>query len=207
MSTLPLLVLLAAVPLAACKDKPATDTATPTATPPPSAKSDNPVAASSTTPPPAEPAAATATPLAPGAPAPDFTAEAHDGRTIHLQDLRGKPVVLYFYPKDETPGCTAEAQDFRDELPDLAATGATVIGVSMDSLDSHREFAKNHQLTFPLLSDPDGAIAARYGVSTASGHARRVTFVIDGKGTIAKVFPQVSVQGHADEVAQVVRSL
>jgi thioredoxin-dependent peroxiredoxin len=146
-------------------------------------------------------------PLAPGAPAPDFTGKTFDGRTITLHELKGAPVVVYFYPKDETPGCTLEAQEFATELPDLTSAGATVIGISMDSLDSHREFAASHNLTFPLLSDPDGAIAARYGVSTEGGHARRVTFVIGPDGKIARTFPQVSVKGHAAEVTAVIKGL
>lgn len=144
--------------------------------------------------------------LAAGSPAPDFTAEAHDGATIQMSKLEGKPVVLYFYPKDDTPGCTIEAQSFRDEMPELAQHGTTVIGVSLDSIESHKQFADNHDLSFPLLADTKGEIAAKYGVSTEGGYARRVTFVIDQKGTIAKVFPQVDVQGHSDEVLEVVKS-
>jgi peroxiredoxin Q/BCP len=155
----------------------------------------------------APPAAVAGEPLAAGTPAPDFTGKTFDGRTITLHELRGAPVVVYFYPKDATPGCTIEAQDFRDQLPDLTSAGAHVIGISMDSLDSHREFAADQSLTFPLLSDPDGAIASRYGVSTEGGHARRVTFVIAPDGTIAKTFPQVDPKGHAAEVAALIKSL
>lgn len=146
-------------------------------------------------------------PLAEGTPAPDFTAPAHDGTTVQLSKLQGKPVVLYFYPKDETPGCTVEAQSFRDEMPDFEQHGATVLGVSLDSIESHKQFAENHNLQFPLLADTEGEIATKYGVSTEGGYARRVTFVIDPKGTIAKVYPQVNVKGHADEVLEVVKSL
>lgn len=146
-------------------------------------------------------------PLAQGTPAPDFTAQAHDGTTVQLSKLQGKPVVLYFYPKDETPGCTIEAQSFRDEMPDFEQHGATVLGVSLDSIESHKQFAENHNLQFPLLADTKGEVATKYGVSTEGGYARRVTFVIDPKGTIAKVYPQVDVKGHADEVLEVVKSL
>lgn len=145
--------------------------------------------------------------LAEGTSAPDFTAQAHDGTTVQLSELRGKPVVLYFYPKDETPGCTIEAQSFRDEMPDFEQHGATVLGVSLDSIESHKQFAENHKLQFPLLADTEGEIAAKYGVSTEGGYARRVTFVIDPKGAIAKVYPQVDVKKHADEVLEVVKSL
>lgn len=146
----------------------------------------------------AEPAEGKLLPV--GADAPDFESTAHDGTKLVLAELRGAPVVLYFYPKDETPGCTAEAEAFRDESAALARLGARVVGVSLDTIESHREFARNHQLSFPLVSDAGGAIAARYGVSTRSGFAERTTFIIDGAGKIARVFPQVRVSGHADEV-------
>jgi peroxiredoxin Q/BCP len=161
----------------------------------------------------AAPAAAAATAgqpaglLAEGQDAPNFTAQAHDGTTIELGKLRGEPVVLYFYPKDETPGCTAEAQAFRDEQPELEKLNARVIGVSLDSLDSHKAFADNHGLNFPLVADPGGEIAAKYGVDTSRGVAARVTYVIDAGGKIAKVYPKVQVQGHADEVLAVLQSL
>ena len=145
--------------------------------------------------------------LAEGQDAPDFTAQAHDGSTIELGKLRGAPVVLYFYPRDETPGCTAEAQAFRDDQPELAKLNARVIGVSLDSLDSHKAFADHHGLNFPLVADPGGEIAARYGVDTSRGVAARVTYVIDASGKIAKVYPKVQVQGHADEVLAVLQSL
>jgi peroxiredoxin Q/BCP len=154
-----------------------------------------------------EQAAQAAGPLAEGQEAPDFTAQAHDGSTVELAKLRGKPVVLYFYPKDETPGCTVEAQSFRDELPELAKLDATLIGVSMDTLESHKAFADNHKLNFPLISDADGAIAAKYGVDTSKGYTARVTFVIGPDGKIAKVYPAVQVQGHADEVLAALQSM
>jgi peroxiredoxin Q/BCP len=200
---LPLLV--ASLGLAGCgkdkaKDKPATPAAG-------SAAAGSAAASAKPDTQPASAAAAEAKLLDVGAPAPDFTAEAHDGKTIAMKDLRGKPVVVYFYPKDETPGCTIEAHEFRDELPDITTAGATVIGISMDSLASHREFATNHQLNFPLLADEQGELAAKFGVPTTSGYAQRVTFVIGPDGKIARVFPQVSVKGHAEEVVAVVQSL
>jgi peroxiredoxin Q/BCP len=150
---------------------------------------------------------AVASPLAEGQEAPDFTAPAHDGSTVELSKLRGKPVVLYFYPKDDTPGCTVEAQAFRDDLPELQKLDAHVVGVSMDNLESHKTFADNHKLNFPLISDADGAIAAKYGVDTSKGYTARVTFVIGVDGRIARVYPAVQVQGHADEVLTALQSL
>jgi peroxiredoxin Q/BCP len=147
------------------------------------------------------------TPLAEGTEAPDFTAQAHDGSTVELSKLRGKPVVLYFYPKDETPGCTVEAQSFRDDLPELQKLDAHVIGVSMDTLESHKAFADNHKLNFPLVSDADGAIAAKYGVDTSKGYSVRVTFVIGPDGKIVKSYPEVKVQGHSDEVLAALQSI
>ncbi len=147
------------------------------------------------------PAVATDVHLLPvGAPAPDISGKAHDGSDFSLAKLQGKAVIVYFYPKDDTPGCTIEAQDFRDASPDFASVGAVVVGVSMDGPESHRAFAEKHQLNFPLLSDPDGAIAAEFGVSTARGVAQRTTFVIGRDGKIAKVFADVSVKGHSAEV-------
>jgi peroxiredoxin Q/BCP len=143
--------------------------------------------------------------LAVGAPAPAIRATAHDGSTVDLAASKGRWVVVYFYPKDETPGCIVEAEGFRDELPDLTSAGAQVIGVSMDSLDSHRAFAEARGLRFPLLADGDGAIAKAFGVSTANGYAERVTFVIGKDGAIARVFPRVKARGHAAEVLAALR--
>lgn len=146
-------------------------------------------------------------PLIEGAEAPDFAAPGHDGTVVRLSALRGRPVVLYFYPKDETPGCTLEAERFRDRSVDLTAAGVQLIGVSMDDVASHKAFAANHGLAYPLISDSDGAIAARYGVETSSGHAKRVTFLIGPNGRIAKTFPAVEVQGHDDAVLAAVHDL
>jgi peroxiredoxin Q/BCP len=142
-----------------------------------------------------------------GTEAPDFESEAHDGTRVHIKDLRGSPVVLYFYPKDETPGCTAEAEAFRDDSTELQKLGARVVGVSLDSIESHRDFARNHGLEFPLIADAGGVIAGMYGVSTRSGFAERVTFIIAPDGTIARVFPEVRVSGHSDEVLLALREV
>jgi peroxiredoxin Q/BCP len=145
--------------------------------------------------------------LAPGASAPDISAVAHDGKNIKLSDFRGKPVVVYFYPKDDTPGCTIEAQEIRDVSAELGDTGAVVLGVSTQDNDSHRAFATKHALPFLLLPDTDHAIARAFGVPIRNGYAKRVTFVIDRAGKIAKVFPEVNPRGHAAELLSAVRSL
>jgi thioredoxin-dependent peroxiredoxin len=131
--------------------------------------------------------------------APDFTLPAHDGPAMHLSALQGKPVVLYFYPKDETPGCTKEACSFRDSWQAIAKTGATLIGVSADSLESHRAFAEHFKLPFHLVSDPDGAIAKLYGVPFDSVHKRQ-TIVIGADGKVIKVYRKVDVSVHAQEI-------
>jgi len=142
-----------------------------------------------------------------GEPAPDFRLPADDGKTYALRDLRGKKVVLYFYPKDDTPGCTKEACSFRDNLSRVQSKGAIVLGVSKDDLESHAKFREKYSLSFPLLSDPEGKVLSAYGVwkeknlygKTFMG-IERTTFVIDEGGRIQKVFPRVKVDGHVDEV-------
>ena len=145
-----------------------------------------------------------------GEPAPDFRLPADDGKTYALRDLRGKKVVLYFYPKDDTPGCTKEACSFRDNLSRVTSKGAIVLGVSKDDLESHAKFREKYSLSFPLLSDPEGKVLNAYGVwkeknlygKTFMG-IERTTFVIDEGGKIQKVFPRVKVDGHVDEVLAV----
>jgi peroxiredoxin Q/BCP len=134
-----------------------------------------------------------------GKPAPDFTAKAQDGTSVHLAALKGKNVVLYFYPKDETPGCTKEACSFRDAWQDLSKTGAVLIGISADTTDSHKDFAAHYKLPFLLVSDPDGKIGETYGVPF-SGHHQRQTFVISADGKVAKVYRKVDVTVHAAQV-------
>lgn len=134
-----------------------------------------------------------------GKPAPDFTATAQDGSTVHVGALKGRPVVVYFYPKDETPGCTREACSFRDSWQAIAATGATLVGISADSLESHEAFATHHHLPFLLVSDPDGAIGQKYGVPFHGIHQRQ-TFVIGSDGTVKKVYRHVDVASHADQI-------
>ncbi len=142
-----------------------------------------------------------------GQAAPDFTMLADDGRKVSLKDFRGKKVVLYFYPKDDTSGCTAEACSFRDNLARVTTKGAVILGVSRDDNASHRKFKGKYDLNFPLLSDDSGEVTETYGVwQTKSMYGReykgivRTTFLIDEKGKIAKIWPKVKVEGHTDEV-------
>lgn len=138
--------------------------------------------------------------------APDFTLPGTDG-PIHLKELRGRVVVLYFYPRDNTPGCTTEACDFRDVYADLNAGGAVVLGVSTDSLASHQKFRAKHQLPFPLLADEDAAVAKLYGVykqknmyGKVSWGIERSTFVIDADGRVIRAYRKVKVPGHVDHI-------
>ncbi len=156
---------------------------------------------------PGSPAAAAAAPAAPteitvGLPPPDFTSTDQDGKPVHLADLKGHPVVVYFYPKDETPGCTKEACSFRDAWVDLQKKGVVIIGISTDSAASHKAFASNHQLPFTLVSDPDGAIAAKFGVPVTLGFTKRQSFVIGVDGNVKKIYRSVDVTKHAQEIAQ-----
>lgn len=134
-----------------------------------------------------------------GKPAPDFTATAQDGTSVHLAALKGKRVVIYFYPRDETPGCTKEACSFRDAWQDLSKTGAVLIGISADSKASHTDFAAHYKLPFLLVSDPDGKIGASYGVPFAVVHQRQ-TFVVGANGTILKTYRKVDVTKHAAQI-------
>lgn len=149
-----------------------------------------------------------------GQPAPDFRGRTAEGREISLADFRGRgPLVLYFYPKDNTPGCTKEACGFRDHRSDVVAAGGEIVGVSMDDAESHRRFAAQHRLDFPLLSDPDGAIAGAYGVARLGGWIpflppRRVTFVIDREGIVRKVIAsELSMDAHVDGAITALRGL
>jgi peroxiredoxin Q/BCP len=144
--------------------------------------------------------------LAVGAPAPHFSAKAHDGTDVDLAALKGRQVVLYFYPKDETPGCTKEACAFRDAWDELAKAGVVLVGVSSDSLDSHRKFAAAHKLPFHLISDADGTIAKAYGVPSTAGFLGRQTFVIGADGNVKKIYRSVDVTKHAAEILGDIRS-
>ena len=146
--------------------------------------------------------------------APDFTLPRDGGATITLSALKPGKVVLYFYPKDDTPGCTLEAQDFSARLAEFQAAGATVIGISKDSVKAHDKFCKKHGLQIVLASDEAGTTCEEYGVwGEKSMYGRtymgieRTTFLIDGAGKIARIWPKVSVKGHADEVLAAVKAL
>jgi peroxiredoxin Q/BCP len=139
----------------------------------------------------------------PGSVAPVFTLPDQSGKSVSLESLRGKWLVLYFYPKDDTPGCTEEACSFRDDLAQLTALGAQVIGVSVQASASHAEFAKKYHLPFPLLADSNGAVAARYGAYAdwkVVRYAKRYTFLIDPQGKIAKTYLKVDTSRHSAEV-------
>lgn len=145
--------------------------------------------------------------LKPGSKAPDFSLLTGDGKELSLKDLKGMNVVLYFYPKDDTSGCTAEACAFNDSLKVLEKKGAVVIGVSADSVASHNKFAEKYGLVFPLLSDEKKTMIKKFGVwKEKSMYGKkymgieRTTFLIDRKGTIARIFPKVKVNGHLEEV-------
>ncbi len=146
------------------------------------------------------------TPLSVGAPAPDLEAVAHNGEKVSLSALKGQPVVVYFYPKDNTAGCTVEAQEICDLWSEIGATNAVVIGVSTDDQASHKQFAEQHQLPFLLVPDPDGSVARKFGVPLSNGRARRVTFVIGRDGKVLKVFPDVTPRGHGQEILQALKS-
>ena len=143
----------------------------------------------------------------PGQAAPGFTARDQTGATRSLTEFLGRPLVLFFYPKDGTPGCTKEACAFRDAWQRYQQAGVTVVGISTDGVDAHARFAKQHALPFTLLSDPDAAIAKSYGVDVTFGLTRRVSFLLDGKGQVARVFPNVDPGVHATEVLEAAAAL
>ena len=157
---------------------------------------------------PAEPAELRG-PLQPGETIPDFSLEGDDGQTYSRQSLAGQRFVLYFYPKDDTPGCTRQACDFRDHRPQLDAAGVTVLGVSSDTLESHGRFRDKYELNFPLLADPDREVAQAFGVvgeKKMYGKTRlgiiRSTFLVGPDGTVERTFSPVKVDGHAAAVLQ-----
>jgi len=135
-----------------------------------------------------------------GAPAPEVIGVGHDGRPATLSSVRGHAAVVYFYPKDETPGCTHEACAFRDAFGKYEERHVTIFGVSRDSEASHEQFRANHSLPFPLVADEDGSVARAYGVSSTLGMASRVTFLVGKDGRIAHVWPNVDPGVHAREV-------
>ena len=152
--------------------------------------------------------------IAEGQKAPAFTLQADDGNTVKLADLKGRPVVLYFYPKDDTPGCTKEACAFRDRKAELDKLGAAVLGVSPDTAERHVKFRDKYQLNFRLLADPDHSVAEKYGAwreknmyGKKSMGIQRSTYLIDAEGKVAKVWPRVQVEGHDQEVLEALQQL
>ena len=149
-----------------------------------------------------------------GSKAPDFTLPTHDGTKLKLSSLRGSPVVLYFYPKDDTPGCTREACGFRDAKAKFARHGAVVLGVSPDSPASHEKFRAKYKLPFTLLADEGHKVAEKYGAwreknmyGKKSMGIQRSTFLIDAQGKIAKVWKKVNVDGHDEQVLEALKAL
>jgi thioredoxin-dependent peroxiredoxin len=151
-----------------------------------------------------------ATALKAGDPAPDFSATTTEGQRVSLKDYRGRKLVMYFYPMDDTPGCTKQACSLRDHNAEIVAKGAAVLGVSTQDEKSHQAFTKKFRLNFPLLADTDGAVGRAYGtiggpgliskLKSAAGMADRVTFVVDEKGRIAHVIDRPDVSRHGEEV-------
>ena len=142
-----------------------------------------------------------------GRPAPDFELVSDEGTTVRLSDLRGRPVVLYFYPKDDTPGCTVESCEFRDAYDVFRDRGAEILGVSPDGVGSHEKFKSKYGLPFPLLADPDHVAAEAYGVWVEKSMAgrkhmgiKRSTFLIDSDGNLARAMLGIKPAGHASEV-------
>ena len=140
--------------------------------------------------------------------APDFEGPTAEGKILGLKDFLGKKnVVLYFYQKDDTPGCTKEACSFRDNLQPIRSLGVEIVGVSVDSAESHKKFSTKFGLPFPLISDKERRIAKAYGVLRITGTTNRVTFIIDKNGKIAKIFPKVDVSKHTGEVIAAIKEI
>lgn len=152
--------------------------------------------------------------IAEGKKAPAFTLVADDGTKVRLSELKGSPVVLYFYPRDDTPGCTKEACAFRDRKAEIEKLGATVLGVSPDTVEKHAKFRDKYDLNFRLLADPDHKVAEKYGAwreKNMDGKKKmgiqRSTFLIDANGKVANVWQRVKVDGHDDQVIEALKEL
>ncbi len=137
--------------------------------------------------------------LAVGTIAPDFSVKDTNGNTVTLSAFKGKTVVLYFYPKDDTPGCTKQAQSFRDSYPEYQGKEMVVLGVSRDDEASHKAFTEKYGLPFQLLADTDGAITKAYDVD-GGGYAKRVTYIIDSEGKISQVLDKINTESHAKDI-------
>ena len=148
-----------------------------------------------------------------GKPAPDFNLPSTTGEKVSLKQFKGKKtVILYFYPKDETPGCTREACDLRDHAAEFEKQNVAILGVSTDSLESHQHFREKHQLPFPLLADEDAAVSKMFGVYKLKNlygnkhlGIERTTFIVDKTGRIAQIYPKVKVEGHIQDLLEFVR--
>lgn len=147
--------------------------------------------------------------IAPGQPAPDFTAKNQDGKEISLSSLKGKPVILFFYPKDDTPGCTKEVCNFRDEFSKFKKAGAVVLGISRQDEKSHQAFRAKHKLPFDLLVDQDGKLAESFGVATMQvvGFHKRQSILIGADGKVAMFYPDVDPVHHTAEVLKDLENL
>jgi len=150
----------------------------------------------------------------PGTPAPDFTLLDQNGEETTLSKLKGSPVILYFYPKDDTSGCTKQACDFRDDYAEFQKAGARILGVSPDPVASHAKFAGKHELPFTLLADPEKTACQAYGVwKEKSMYGRkymgveRTTFLIDAQGIVRQIFPKVKVTGHVEAVLKAIEAM
>ncbi|NLO82305.1 MAG: thioredoxin-dependent thiol peroxidase [Clostridiales bacterium] len=152
--------------------------------------------------------------LSVGNKAPDFTLMDETGREISLSDFKGKKVVIYFYPKDDTPGCTKEACSFRDVYDDILAAGAVVIGISKDDTSSHQKFKNKYNLPFYLLSDPDHKVIEKYGAwqekkmygKTSMGTAR-ITYIVDEEGVIKEIYHKVKPENHGEEILEALKNI
>ncbi len=145
--------------------------------------------------------------LSTGSVAPDFESVDQDGKSVKLSTFRGSPVVLYFYPKDDTPGCTMEACNFRDNFSQFKDRGITVLGVSVDGQRSHKKFQEKYKLNFTLVADDSRKIVSSYGAKGMTGSAKRVTYIIDKEGKIAHVYEKVTPKEHGVEVLSKMREL
>jgi thioredoxin-dependent peroxiredoxin len=152
--------------------------------------------------------------IEPGSKAPSFALPDQDGKTVSLEDFKGRNVILYFYPKDDTPGCTKEACNFRDEMPRFRNLNAEIIGISTDSVKSHKKFSEKYNLPFTLLSDENKEVVQDYGVwkeknmyGRKSMGTERTTFIMDKEGVVKKVFRKVKVDNHNSEVEEALRQL
>ena len=146
--------------------------------------------------------------------APEFTLNNHDGDIVRLSNLAGKPLIVYFYPQDDTPGCTTEACNFRDDYSEFEGLGVEIIGISPDTVESHQEFRKKHHLPFTLLSDPDHQTAKLYGVwgqkekeGIEYEGIYRTTFIVDKKGDIVEIFEGVDPSSHSQEVLEEIKRI